>query len=587
VRRRSIITTSAAVLLGVLVAGVSPAAAATAGDMPAPLLANIFGDIAGAVLGGLDWTVNVAGDFVMNLFGGIVQKLIPRSWIDQGIPILSWIVAVPDYSARISTPTGSGGYGFAGVNAMRGLFTWLGLAIAPLTLVYATSRSVFGQSDQPAVPLIRVFMVAIAVLSYTWLWGQAVAVTNQITKAILGVSAVSAGIEKMFDLLITGTVLRGLPFIGLILMAVGAIGLIAMLFLKVMIVLVGALVYATGPLMLGLAATERGNAVARAWLTLATGLFALAVIWASVFALSAVLINDASSGAGAVLFSGSSGLRSFLGGLIIAMAAIAGFILNLKITKALGGVVGAQLSGMLALVGSQGGVRGLLGGAGARAASAGAGAGSAGTSLRGFAAKARGAAGGAASTFGQGASRAGVLTAAGTLARGGLIGAGGALAGASASRLAGSRVGQVAASSRAGSVATQTARGARRGWKNPHASSDQLRGGAAADKTARASSTPAAAAPPPTKPAPRPQGTPGGGEGPTARPPASPDTRSPRGARSTPPRGSSSSRPTSPPRGAPTSSRDTDNEAAHAAFGAPPSDAKPTRRPRPRRAGKS
>ena len=574
------------VLLAVLVvlAAAGPAAASP-GDVPAPVLANIFGDIAHAVLGAVDWTVDVAGDFVMNLFGGIVKKLIPRSWIDQGVPILSWIVAVPDYSARLSTPTGAGSYGFAGVNEMRGLFTWLGMAIAPLALVFATSRSIFGQSDQPAVPMIRVFTVAIGVLSYTWLWGQAVAITNQITKAILGVGAVAGGIEKMFDVLIAGTVLRGLPFIGLILMAIGAIGLIAMLFLKVMIVLVGALVYATGPLMLGLAATERGNAVARAWMSLATGLFALAIIWASVFALAAVLINDAATGAGAVLFAGSSGLRTFLGGLIIAMAAIAGFILNLKITKALGGVVGAQLSGMLALIGSQGGVRGLLGAGAARATGGGASgsAAAAGASLRGFGAKARGAAAGAASALSPVGRGAGVLAGAGTLGRGGLIGAGGALAGAGASRLAGSRVGQAAATSRAGSVATQTARGTRRGWKNPSASTDQLHNAAAADKTARASTPAAPTSPPPSRSAPQPRGRPGGGTGdadaPTAGPPAPPATSSPRGRARATPRGRSPKPPTPPP-SSPTSPRDASNEAARAAFGEPRADAKPTRRGR-------
>jgi hypothetical protein len=52
--------------VGLLVAlGVaSPAVAATPGESVAvPVFASLLGDIAHAVLGGVDWTVNVAGDF--------------------------------------------------------------------------------------------------------------------------------------------------------------------------------------------------------------------------------------------------------------------------------------------------------------------------------------------------------------------------------------------------------------------------------------------------------------------------------------------------------------------------------------------
>ena len=110
---------------------------------------------------------------------------------------------------------------------MRGLYSWLGMAIAPLTLVYATSRSWSGQGDPPHVPLTRVLIVAIALLNYTWLWSQAVALTNQITHAILGVSAVTSGVQKMFEVLIAGAALGGLPLIGLLLMGAGGLQLLA------------------------------------------------------------------------------------------------------------------------------------------------------------------------------------------------------------------------------------------------------------------------------------------------------------------------------------------------------------------------
>jgi hypothetical protein len=467
-RRRAAAAAALALLVGFGAA--SPALAAAPACSFAPPIAGVgslLGGIAHAVLGGVDWTVNVAGDFILNLLGGLIRDLIPRSWIRKGLDIMGWLVAVSDYSGRVSAPGGGHAYGFAGVNAMRGLYTWLGMAIAPLTLVYATSRSWSGQGDPPHVPLTRVLIVAIALLNYTWLWSQAVALTNQITHAILSVPAVTSGVQKMFEVLIAGVALSGLPLIGLLVMGAGGLQLIALIFVKVTLILVGALVFAVGPLMIGLVATERGNAFARAWLTMALGLFVLPILWASIFAISAVLINDASVGAS--VLGGDSGLGHVLGGLLIALAAIAGLWLNIKLTRGFAGLVGGQLAGLLALAG--GSARAVLGAAshaGSSTAAAGAGtAASATGSLRGFALRVGGGAGGVGGALvaaGRGgAALAGAGAGAGVLARGGLLGAGGALASKAIAGAARSSVGRAAASSRAGSVATRAARGARSG----------------------------------------------------------------------------------------------------------------------------
>ncbi|MCA1697413.1 MAG: hypothetical protein LC790_00300 [Actinobacteria bacterium] len=491
--------------------------------------------------------------------------------------------------ARTQTQTRHS-YGFAGVNAMRGLYLWLGMAIAPLTLVYATSRAWSGQGDPPHVPLTRAIVVAIGLLSYTWWWSQAVALTNLITDAILGVPAVTSGVQKMFEVLLAGAALGGLALVGLLVMGFGALQLLAMLFVKVTLILIGALVFAIGPLMIGLVPLERGNAFARTWLTIAGGLFVLPILWASIFALAAVLINDAARGASVI--GGNSGLGETLGGLLIAMAAIAGFWLNIKLTKGFAGLVGGQLSGLLALAG--GGARALTGGgarAGAsRAATSGAGTGSAAASLRGFASKVGGGATGAAAALTPAGRAGAVLTGAGSLARGGLIGAGGALASKAVAGAAASGVGRAAASSRAGSVATRAARGARSGWNAaPHGSSD-----AAAPRPERGPSvgrvgvddTPPSPQRAVTHPAPpvaptagaspaHGNGRPGGGSDRPATTPVSP-------ARRAAPQASPAPRaPTDRPPG------DASSDAARNAFGRPPV-ARPTRSVRhPFRGGRS
>ena len=410
--------------------------------------------------------MNVAGDFVVNLLGGIVEKLIPRSWIHKGLDIMAWLVAVPDYTARVSTPGGGRAYGFAGVNDMRGLYTWMGVAIAPLTLIYATSRAFVGQGDPPHIPVVRVLVVGVLLINYGWLWSQAVALTNQLTHAILGVSAVTSGIEKMFEVLIAGAALGGLPLIGLLVMGAGALQLIAMIFVKVTLILVGALVFAIGPLMIGLVPTERGNAFARAWLTMALGLFVLPFLWAAIFAIAAVLSTTPAAAPASSAATPASG-RS-LGGLLIAMAAIAGFWLNIKLTKAL-----CRPRRRPARRAARARRRRRPGAARRRkppqltapVAGQPAPAAAVPQSLRGFASKVGGAASGAAGALVPAGRGAVALAGAGALARGGLIGAGSALASKGLAGAANSSVGRAAASSRAGTVATRAARGAQRGWK--------------------------------------------------------------------------------------------------------------------------
>ena len=595
VRRAATLVTGFALLAALSAASPALAAAPTTSSL-APPIANIVGDLLGeighTVLGGVDWTVTVAGDFILNLLGGLVRDLIPRSWIDKGLDIMTWLVAVPDYTARVTTPGGGRSYGFAGVNDMRGLYLWLGMAIGPLTLLYATSRSWSGQGDPPHVPLSRMLIVGVALLNYTWLWSQAVALTNQVTHAILGVSAVTSGVQKMFEVLIAGAALGGLPLVGLLLMAFGGLQLLAMVFVKVTLILIGALVFAIGPLMIGLVPTEHGNAFARAWLTLALGLFALPILWASIFALAAVLINDASGGASVI--GGSSGLGEMLGGLLIAMAAIAGFWLNIKLTRGFAGLVGGQLAGLLALAG--GGARALLGGGGGRGgSSAGSADGAAGggvASLRGCASKVGAGAAGAAGALVPAGRAGAALAGGGALARGGLIGAGGALASKGIAAAAGSSAGRVAASSRAGSVATRAARGARRGFNTAPQGSSEPATNAATTPTTDQSVT----GPPDPSRTTRP-----GAPARRWRPPkapvpntnAEPDNGQTRGEGHTPPVVSTPTRPTPTRRPAKrgasstatpvgdTPTVDRANDAARGAFGQPPAP-KPTRSARHR-----
>ena len=71
--------------------------------------------------------------------------------------------------------------------------------------------------------------------------------------------AVSRGLYKLMDYAVGGVALGGWQLIDLALMGAIALALLALIFLKVVIILLGALLYATGPLMIGLVATECGR----------------------------------------------------------------------------------------------------------------------------------------------------------------------------------------------------------------------------------------------------------------------------------------------------------------------------------------
>jgi hypothetical protein len=172
---------------------------------------------------------------------------------------------MPDYAGKVTTPGGGQTYGFAGINALRDLFMWLGVAIAPLTLVYATSRAMIGDGDPIAIPILRMLAVAALIASYPYWWSQAGAMADQVSNAILSVPDVSRGLNKLMEYAVGGVALGGWQLIDLGLMGAIGLALLGLIFLKVVLILLGALLYATGPLTIGLVPTRAGGALARAW----------------------------------------------------------------------------------------------------------------------------------------------------------------------------------------------------------------------------------------------------------------------------------------------------------------------------------
>ena len=114
-RAIAIIRRSSLLAAGVLLLAAAPAYAAGGHGGP-PLvfadflgighaLGSVFGTIGHAVLGAFSWTFKFAANFILTTIGAIVKLLIPRSWAKEGVQIMQWIVAIPDYAGTITGPT--------------------------------------------------------------------------------------------------------------------------------------------------------------------------------------------------------------------------------------------------------------------------------------------------------------------------------------------------------------------------------------------------------------------------------------------------------------------------------------------------
>lgn len=446
---------------GMLLAGGSPAAAATGVHMPvvtAGILGDIFGSIGHAVLGAFSWTIGLASKFILTTIGALVRMLIPRSWATAGVQIMEWIVAVPNYAGTVTSPTGQTVYGFAGINALRDLFTWLGVGLLPLTLLYGTTRAMLGEARHVAVPLARVLGITALLVSYPYWWTEAAAITDTVTHMVLTMPQVATGLHQLMLYAVDGVALGGWQLVDLALMAFVAIELLSLIFMKVVIILLGALLYATGPITIGLIATDSGSAIARAWASAVAMLVALPVVWATLFAVGALLIGDA--GTAGPLIAGHTSVGGLLGGALLAGAGAASLWMCLRAAREAMGLLRMQLGGLLALS-----HRGASGSASATAQQT-----SASSSMRRFRARvAQGAGGAVGELAASGSGGAAVVRggrAIGHVGRNGAIGT--AATGArAATSTAASRGAALVGRSRAGAVAVRMAKAGTAGWYAP------------------------------------------------------------------------------------------------------------------------
>ena len=409
------------------------------------------------MLGAFSWTIGLASKFILTTIGALVRMLIPRSWANEGVEIMEWIVAVPNYAGTVTTPTGRTVYGFARdqraarpvhVDRRRAAAAHAGVRHDAGDARRARARRGADRSrarDRRGAGLLPVLVD-----------GGGGDDRHGHAHGPDAAARSPTGLHQLMLYAVDGVALGGWQLVDLALMALVAIELLSLIFLKVVIILLGALLYATGPITIGLVATESGAAIARAWASAVGMLIALPVVWATLFAVGALLVGDA--GTAGPLIAGNSSVGSLLGGVLLAVAGAASLWMCLRAAREAMGLLRMQLGGLLALSHRGSAAAGARDARRSRARS---------DSLRRFGARVAQAAGGAAGELAAaGAGGAAVVRggrAVGYVGRHGVLGtaaAGGRAAAGTAAPHAAALVGR----SRAGAVAVRMAKAGTAGW---------------------------------------------------------------------------------------------------------------------------
>ena len=115
---------------------------------------------------------------------------------------MEWIVAVPDYAGKVTTP--GGGHALRVRRDQR--------AARPVHVARASrsrrcrwctrpSRAMIGECEPVAIPVAaRCWRSPSVIVSYPYWWSQAAALADQITHAILTLPDVAPGLYKLMDL---------------------------------------------------------------------------------------------------------------------------------------------------------------------------------------------------------------------------------------------------------------------------------------------------------------------------------------------------------------------------------------------------
>ncbi|MDQ8045760.1 MAG: hypothetical protein AAGC46_15355 [Solirubrobacteraceae bacterium] len=314
------------------------AGAATLGvDVP---VADFLG-IGHALLGGLSFTAGFFRDLFTALLGGIADMLVPDSWASKGPALLTWLVASPDFTLPA----------FSDLQRVSNISLWLGIACLPTTLAVSIGLPHLGltPAGDAVGPIIgRTAAATAGLILWGPLWSQGAALCNTVSHAYLGDHIATSGMNAYMSLIAVGGALGGIPILGILIVLFAGALFLAALVMKVFVLLIGGLLFASGPLLLGVVPTQRGAHLSRTWLSALLMTWILPILWGLVFVVSGAFVHRAAAIGSAI---GGSGSIAATGGTLVAgCAAIVGPLLCISLTRAALGPLGHQFGAMASVL---------------------------------------------------------------------------------------------------------------------------------------------------------------------------------------------------------------------------------------------
>ena len=323
-RTRLALLAAAGVLLGLLIC--APLAQAKG------ILGSGVGPSIGPNLNPLPSVSELLSGVVNGLFGALLSALTPGFLKHADIDTLEWLVALPNVADTSVWPT---------VGRLEANMVWVAGAILPTTLIVATARDTalsLTFRANPANALLRTFGAVFWLVLYRFAFEHGVGFVNVLTHTMLSWQIVAQGLDRTVLVMFGGSLLVGA---GGVFLAV--LGLVALVFaiclfaLKVLILMVLAILFVSGPLFIALTPLPTVGYLARGWLLALTGVCLIPVGWCIIFATAGAISLDVTNlGGGAHIGSRVVG----------AFAALATFYLAFKWPLMVLGHVRGSLGGL-------------------------------------------------------------------------------------------------------------------------------------------------------------------------------------------------------------------------------------------------
>lgn len=346
-----VVAAAAAATLACLALPVAAFAAPPVGASlnPADWLSDAAGAFKDVVLGPLEIGVEEVAGLLVNVLTALADLLVPDWLVKPATKLMTWIVAVPNWAQA----GGTGTYVFSGVNNLHDYMRWFGVGLLTAGATWgATSGMLGGRAPED---IVRALMTAaIGLVFYRWGWGQLAAITNTITESLMSAKDVQRGLSQMLAFTAGGAFLSVGTIFAPILVIVAAVALLGLIAAKAALILLSAVVYVTGGLVLGLLVWPGGRAIAGAWMAMAGACFVIPVLWAVLFAVSGVLMSDAMK-SGGQLIEGEGLFAGLMTQIMLAITSIVALVLAIKLAGVIWGMARSVPLGLIGGGGGKGG----------------------------------------------------------------------------------------------------------------------------------------------------------------------------------------------------------------------------------------